>query len=129
VLFGAAIALYRERPDGTAQAGVAMLLLIAVVNSVSGQVAVRLGHENYRRIRATKTALEKELGLERHAILSTPGMMRDHDLALDGTPGAAAQRSAKITTQVIWLLRIISAFAAIGSLHAGVSAYSSFSAR
>ena len=74
ILFGAAIALYKQDSSWEAQAGVAALLLIVALNSFHGMSAIKRGHEYYRSIRKTKAVLEDELGLGPHAIQSTPGM-------------------------------------------------------
>lgn len=121
VLLGAAVAL-----AWPARAGLSALLLIAAFNSFHGAFAVGRGHEYYRSTRKTKASLEEKLGLNLLAIQSTPGMQRDVHLAAEGTPGTGAQRFGSITTQAIWLLRLIGAFSALGALYAAYASFVAF---
>ena len=127
ILFGAAIALYKQDSSWEAQAGVAALLLIVALNSFHGMSAIKRGHEYYRSIRKTKAVLEDKLGLGPHAIQSTPGMQRDVDAAAEETPRSGAGRFASITTQGRVLLGIIGAVASMGSIYAGTKALLAFS--
>jgi hypothetical protein len=117
VLFAAAVALSNQGGSRVSFAGISVLLLIAALNSFFGQLAVKLGHEYYRSIRATKTSLEKALGIDAHAINTTPGMKREHDAAPEGTPRAGSNRSARITTHVRWLLTVLGIASSVGSLY------------
>lgn len=85
-IFGAAIALYKDAKSWQTEAAVALLLLVASLNSYAGVRAIEVGRDFYRRSRQTKTKLEKALGLGEFSILSTPGMRRDHGEAAEGTP-------------------------------------------
>ena len=126
VLFGAAVALYKEAVTWPAKAGISALLLIAASNSFHGAFAIGRGHEYYRSTRKTKALLEEKLGLDSLAIQSTPGMQRDVHLAVEGTPDTGAQRFWSITTQARWLLRLIGAFSTIGALYAAYASYKAF---
>jgi hypothetical protein len=124
ILFAAAVALSKDASGWTSYAGVAILLLIAALNSFFGQSAVQLGHEYYRAIRAIKTSLEKELQLGAHAIVTTPGMMREHGILPAGTPAAGSRRPRRIKEQTRALLATISLFAGLGAVVAAYAALS-----
>jgi hypothetical protein len=121
LLFGAAVALSKDASCAT-YAGVCALLFIAGCNSWFGQFAVAKGQEYYRAIRTTKTTLEVALDLGAHAIATTPGMKRDHDIEPAGTPATGARRLGKITQQIRLLLAVIGVLAFIGSVCAGYAA-------
>jgi hypothetical protein len=127
-IFGAAAALYKGATSWASEAAVAALLLIATLNSFAGQLAVALGQQYYRNIRDTKTALERDLGLEQYAIVSTPGMGRAHGVKAAGTPEVGRCRLRKITTQIRILLGAIGVFAALGAAYAVHASYETFSA-
>jgi hypothetical protein len=119
VLLGAAVALYnQQRSSALASSGVFALLLIAALNSFHGMWAIERGHQYYRSIRRTKADLENALGMGAFAIQSTPGMLRDVDMAAAGTPQAGVGRFGQITAQGRWLLCIIGAFATLGATYA-----------
>ena len=117
------MALYKEAVTWPPRAGISGLLVIAAFNSFHGAFAVERGHEYYRSTRKTKASLEEKLGLNSLAIQSTPGMQRDVHLAVEGTPGTGAQRFWSITTQAIWLLRLIGTLSAVGALYAAYASY------
>ncbi len=94
------------------------MLFIAGCNSWFGQAAVAKGQGYYRKTKAIKAALERALNLGEYAIVTTPGMKRDHDVAPAGTPETAAHRLGKITQQIRVLLAIIGALAFIGAVRA-----------
>jgi sugar phosphate isomerase/epimerase len=112
------VALSRDSLNWVSQAGIALLLAIAALNSFFGQLAVKLGHDYYRNIRASKTTLEKALRLDAHAIVTTPGMRREHDVAPQGTPEASSHRSARITLHARWLLGVIGVASGLGAAFA-----------
>jgi hypothetical protein len=128
VLFGAAVALYKEAMTWPAKAGIAALLLLASLNSFHGAFAVGRGHQYYRNIRQTKAEIEEKLGLYSLAIQSTPGMQRDADLTAEGIPVTGPRRFWSITTQARWILRLIGASAALGALYAAYASCIAFRA-
>lgn len=124
-IFGAAVALYNDAQHW-AYAGVGALLFLAAFNSYVGTRALRLGHEFYQNIRATKALLERELGIEAFAILSTPGMRRDHGIEADGTPEAGRQRRRKITSDMRNLLWALCGISTLGALYSAYACWMSF---
>lgn len=124
LLFGAAVALSKDASSSMSYAGVSALLLIAGLNSGLGWFGIGKAHEYYREIRSIKAALETALNLGKYAIVTTPGMKRDHDLASAGTPASGANRLGKITMQIRWLLVVIGVFAFVGAACAGIAAVS-----
>jgi hypothetical protein len=115
VIIGAAVALYDASDRGVPRVGVITLLGIAAANSLIGQHAVGLGQVYYRSIRDTKARLEQALGLDKFAILSTPGMKRELGAALAGTPHAGLGRWSKINVMMRGLLLLIALLAGTGA--------------
>jgi hypothetical protein len=122
-LFGAAVALYKDARTWAPEGAVGLLLLLVALNSLAGQHAVAVGHEYYQDVRSLKTRLEKELGLEKYAIASTPGMKRDHDVDAAGTPRSGKQRLIKIVTGIRALLVVIAVFGGVGATYALHASY------
>lgn len=122
-VLGGAIALSKSADSCAAKLGVFALLLVAALNSFAGSNATRVGHEYYQRIRATKSQLERKLGLGSHAIQSTPGMRRDHDDLPEGVPAASSRRFSSIVLQTRLLLTILMLLSAAGALIALVGAW------
>jgi hypothetical protein len=114
----AAVALYKSGSTGPIKGGVSALLLLSALNSLVGQHSVDVGHRYYQSARDLKTRLEKKLGLEEYAILSTPGMQRGHGQAPEGTPEHGERRWRKITFQVRALLGVIAVLSGLGAIYA-----------
>jgi hypothetical protein len=66
--------------------------------------------------------LEAALTLQPYAIVSTPGMQRDHDSVPAGTPKSGANRSSKVATELRFLLKAIAVVAGVSGLAAFVAA-------
>ena len=114
----AAVALYKNGSMGPIKGGISALLLLSALNCLVGQRSVDVGHRYYQSVRDLKTKLEKKLGLEDYAILSTPGMQRGHGQAPEGTPEHGERRWGKITFQIRALLGVIAILSGLGSIYA-----------
>lgn len=113
LIAGAAVLYNNAEQRAVPHLAVAILLLLSCRNSVIGARAVDRGQNYYREIRGTKAALEAVLNLQQYAILSTPGMKRDHDAVPAGTPESGASRGSQVAAELMQLLRLIALIAGI----------------